>query len=113
MKKGIYVNYDLGLKGDYETFFTWLDSQSALECGRNSAFMNLELPEGVSPPAYVKESLLKYGFKFSDFARIYVSWLNSEKVPVIVGEFISGGRVRAPWFGFANQINDKRADVSE
>ena len=36
-KKLFWLSYDLGLKGDYNSLYTWLDSKGAKECGNSIA----------------------------------------------------------------------------
>ena len=33
--KTVYISFDLGLKGDYAAFYSWLDKHHAKECGIN------------------------------------------------------------------------------
>lgn len=40
MKKAIWISYDLGVKGDYEGLYAWLDDHKAIECGDSVAFIN-------------------------------------------------------------------------
>jgi hypothetical protein len=37
MKKLIWISYDLGVKGDYEGLYAWLDNHNAKECGNSIA----------------------------------------------------------------------------
>ena len=37
MKIRVWLSYDLGIKGDYESLYSWLDKQKALECGDSIA----------------------------------------------------------------------------
>ncbi len=43
MKKTIWLSYDLGVKGDYEGLYAWLDDHGAIECGESVAFFNFEI----------------------------------------------------------------------
>ena len=42
MKKSIWLTYDLGVKGDYQHLYAWLDDHKAIECGNNSAYFQLD-----------------------------------------------------------------------
>ena len=33
MKHFVWISFDLGVKGDYEGMYAWLDSKDAKECG--------------------------------------------------------------------------------
>ena len=35
----IWISYDLGVSGDYEGMYEWLDDHSATECGSSVAFV--------------------------------------------------------------------------
>lgn len=37
MKKFVWVSFDLGVKGDYEGMYAWLDGCGAKECGDSVA----------------------------------------------------------------------------
>jgi hypothetical protein len=37
MQKTIWISFDLGVKGDYEQLYAWLDNHGAKECGPNLA----------------------------------------------------------------------------
>ena len=37
MKKFIWLSYDLGIGGDYESLYSWLDNHEAKECGDSVA----------------------------------------------------------------------------
>ena len=39
MKSTIWLSYDLGVTGDYEGLYSWLDSHGARECGSSVAFL--------------------------------------------------------------------------
>jgi len=38
----MWMSYDLGVKGDYEGLYAWLDEHSAAECGNSVAFLRYE-----------------------------------------------------------------------
>jgi hypothetical protein len=41
-KKGIWISFDFGLKGDYTGLYEWLDNKEAVECGIGLAYFNFE-----------------------------------------------------------------------
>ena len=47
MNKALWLSYDLGVKGDYEGLYAWLDDHNAEECGNSVAFLHYEycIPE--------------------------------------------------------------------
>lgn len=48
MKKTIWLSYDFGVKGDYESLYAWLDNHGAKECGNNSAALEYDVNENVA-----------------------------------------------------------------
>ena len=38
----MWMSYDLGVKGDYEGLYAWLDDHDAKECGNSVAFLRYE-----------------------------------------------------------------------
>ena len=39
MKKAIWISYDLGIKGDFQGLYAWLDDHDGIECGNSVAFI--------------------------------------------------------------------------
>ena len=37
IEKHIVINFDLGLRGDYNSLYIWLDTKNAMECGKATA----------------------------------------------------------------------------
>lgn len=96
MKKAIWLTYDLGIQGDYESLYQWLDSQEAIECGDNLAFFSFE-SDGSSIPDQIKRQMQDVA-KESSRARIYVIWGADKRIH---GKFIFGQRKAPPWSGYA------------
>jgi len=42
MHTAMWMSYDLGVKGDYEGLYAWLDDHDAKECGNSVAFLRYE-----------------------------------------------------------------------
>ena len=90
-----WLSFDLGLRGNYEDLYAWLDSKSARECGDSIATFSVDLT-----PEQLKLQL-DHLFNSNSRARIY---LIHNREGRLHGEFIIGGRKRAPWSGFAEDI---------
>ena len=45
MQKTIWISFDLGVKGDYEQLYAWLDNHEAKECGPNLATLRYAFQE--------------------------------------------------------------------
>ena len=107
MKKYIWINYDFGLKGDYESLFAWLDKLNAKECGNNCALVvvdNFDSSKNVHE--FIFEQLKENVNLDEKRDRIYINWLensanDSHVTPKIKGKFIFGKRKRSPWEGYA------------
>lgn len=94
MKKFIWLSYDLGIGGDYESLYSWLDNHEAKECGDSVACLwftykgdfieelKVDLDEKVSP---------------NKRSRIYVAYRDNDKLK---GVFIFGRRKQAAWEGY-------------
>jgi hypothetical protein len=82
-----WFSYDLGLRGNYEDLYEWLDTMGAKECGESVAtFLSQKTREQIT-----KEVLRVVGKK----ARIYIISMRQG------GKFVIGKRKTAPWTGYA------------
>jgi len=84
-----WLSFDLGLQGDYESLYGWLDKQDARECGGNIAtFVSKKTRDQIA------EEVLRILDKKKN-PRIYIISLKQG------GKFISGKRTLATWTGYA------------
>ena len=93
MKKAIWISFDLGVRGDYEGLYTWLDSKGAIECGDSFAFLKYDVSGDIV------ESLkreIEENVDISKKTRIYVIF-RDPKTKKMKGKFIFGNRKSAPW----------------
>ncbi len=99
-KKAFWLSYDLGLKGDYNSLYTWLDNQEAKECGDSIAFFNFKFKNN-----FIEEisNSLKESLDIRKTDRFYLIYLDSDDNNKIKGKFLFGNRKRAPWEGFSNK----------
>ncbi|MBI4647056.1 MAG: hypothetical protein HY738_10825 [Bacteroidia bacterium] len=100
MKKNyLWLSYDLGLKGDYQNLYAWLDNHNAKECGDSIAFIE-EYSYKNDFFIEIKQDILK-NVEIKKTDRIYIITKNSENF--FQGRFINGSRKNnAPWSGFGN-----------
>ncbi len=109
-KKLFWLSYDLGLKGDYNSLYTWLDTLKAKECGNSIASFWFEYKTD-----YLNEvqSSLKGAIEISKNDRYYLIWreVNSGKSSV-KGKFLFGKRKPAPWEGYAEGFEDSADEES-
>lgn len=92
----IWISFDLGVRGDYESLFAWLDDHGAKECGVNAAYVEYVYEKDFVPE--LKAELDELMGK-SSRNRVYViHTVGKEKGAK--GQWIIGGRKAAPWVGF-------------
>lgn len=109
-KKRIWLTYDLGISGDYESLFTWLDNHNAVECGNCVATLEYDFtstPEEDSPAALnvlfqELQKDLSDSVQFNGKSRIYVLTYLKE-ISLAGGTYIIGSRKPSPWAGYANR----------
>lgn len=97
VKTSVWLSYDLGVKGDYDGLYGWLDAHGARECGESVAY----IPDYEHAGALL-ESLradLKGAVELARTDRIYA--LFEDDAGKMKGRFLFGRRKRAPWQGFA------------
>ena len=107
MKQIIWLSYDLGVRGDYEGLYSWLDDHGAKECGDSVAYL------AFSHEGNLIESLkadLRGAISMDKRTRIYAVYRVDGKTK---GRFLFGGRKRAPWEGYGahEEQDEDEADV--
>ncbi len=94
MKSTIWLSYDLGVNGDYEGMYSWLDTQGAKECGTSVAYLTYthsgNLMESLKSEICDIVSLDKR-------SRVYVVRRDGQKIK---GGYLVGRRRGAPWEGY-------------
>lgn len=106
MKKSVWISYDLGVKGDYEGLYSWLDDHDAIECGNSVAFVRFEIKSESELLQKLKKDLeARISFKPGD--RIYVVRNEKEKsARTAKGSFLIGKRKSSPWEGYGSKVDD-------
>lgn len=92
--EAIWLSYDLGIRGDYESLYAWLDQHDAKECGDSLAFFKYEYTHDLKTE--LKLDLEKAIDTKTKKIRIYLIWMQEGKQK---GGFLFGGRKASPWFG--------------
>ena len=108
MEKTIWISYDLGISGDYENLYAWLDNKNARDCGDSIAVFRHEVEKGNDVFKILKKEL-ENRVSFNKKSRIYAICKNGDKVK---GKFIIGSRKSAPWDGFGDH-DEQEEDLSE
>ena len=105
MKSTVWVSYDLGINGDYDGLYSWLDIQGAKECGTSVAFLTYvhdgDLMESLKEEIASMVSLDKR-------SRIYVVRKEDDGIK---GRYLVGRRKAAPWEGYGD-IDDDTDDAA-
>ena len=95
--KTFWLSYDLGLKGDYNSLYTWLDKVKAKECGDSFSVFQFT-PKTDNPKEEIKQDL-ESNINFNKGDRIYLIWRDDSK-DINSGVFIIGNRKQPPWEGY-------------
>lgn len=99
MRKTCWLSYDLGVGGDYESLYQWLDDKQALPCGNSVAYFHYEYKDGENLKKEIQEELLnKLTLKPGNI--LYLIRKEDDKT---VGSFIYGKRQGTPWAGYGSQ----------
>jgi hypothetical protein len=101
MQKLIWLSFDLGVRGDYEGMYAWLDSHKAKECGDSVAVFYYEFNGDLKKKLSAD---LKKAVHTDNNTRVYIIWLLQGKMK---GGFIIGRRKAAPWSGFGPQSSEE------
>ena len=101
MEKLIWLSYDLGIRGDYQGLYSWLDDHAAKECGDSVASLRF-LYEGEDFSEALKTEL-KEEVSLDKHSRIYIVWRENGKLK---GRFLFGKRKRAPWTGYGTLLEE-------
>jgi hypothetical protein len=99
MKKAVWISFDLGIEGDYQGLYKWLDKNKAIECGDNFAFIRKDVPSRDSDISKIIKDEIKETTSIKKSDRIYIIYRNYTDKKV-KGDFIFGSRKRSPWEGF-------------
>lgn len=97
MEKMVWISYDLGVKGDYEGLYAWLDNHRAKECGNSIAVLKYNFSDGLIEEL---QKDLSENINIAKHDRIYLIWLEDRRIK---GRFILGNRKAAPWAGYGSQ----------
>ena len=102
MQKAIWLSFDLGVKGDYESLYAWLDNHGAIECGDSTAFLKYEVGKDASSEQLLKklQKDLRSAVDFSKTDRLYVAYRGDDTS--LKGRFLFGKRKAAPWQGYGD-----------
>jgi len=104
----IWLSYDLGVSGDFQGLYSWLDDHEATECGNSMAFLKFNYPASVSNDAQLDEFIktdLDEKVKFAPTNRIYIIRKSIDKQKTI-GNYLVGKRKANPWEGYGTKTTN-------
>ena len=108
MQKAVWLSFDLGVKGDYESMYAWLDNHQAIECGDSIAFFKYQVPSSSADELLKRLTKdLKNSVNFRKSDRIYVAYRADDST--LKGRFIFGKRKAAPWQGYGDAETEEDA----
>lgn len=104
-KKTIWISFDLGFRGDYPGFYSWLDKYGAKECGDYLAVFQYKADQDILSEI---EQEIKQNIQLSRGDRVYIIWQDDSGL--MKGKFINGGRKRAQWQGYGPAGDQQEED---
>jgi hypothetical protein len=107
----IWLTYDLGVGGDFQGLYSWLDDKEAKECGNNNAFFEYSYPSNIATNMdllkYLKKDLDERKISFTAGNRIYIIFKSIEaNNGAPVGGWIIGRRKASPWEGYGTKATN-------
>ena len=94
MESLIWLSFDLGVSGDYEGMYAWLDDHEAKECGSSVAALKFSYEEDLA--ASLKTEI-ENAVALNKRSRVYLIYRAGKTRK---GRYIIGGRRSAPWDGY-------------
>ena len=102
MQSTIWLSYDLGVSGDYEGMYSWLENRGAKECGSSVAFLkNYEFEGDLldSLKTDVSDTVT-----LNRRSRIYVIYNHNRRLR---GRYVVGKRKAPPWTGLGDVLEQE------
>lgn len=101
----------MGVGGDFQGMYSWLDDNEATECGSNNTFFNYSYPDNIQTDNEFVEFLkneLESKINFKPGNRIYIirKSIDKNKNGKTIGSFIIGKRKANPWEGFGTKVEN-------
>lgn len=102
-EKAYWLSYDLGVGGDYQHLYQWLDDREAKPCGDSVAFFKFKY-NAADPDKELLDSISKI-VKLEPGNVLYIV-RKQEGADNYYGSFIYGKRKSAPWVGYGTKSTD-------
>ena len=94
MESLVWLSFDLGVSGDYEGLYAWLDDHEAKECGSSLACFQFSCDGDLSQALKTE---IENAVSLNKRARLYLVYREDGKLK---GRYIIGKRKSAPWAGY-------------
>jgi hypothetical protein len=104
----IWLSYDLGVGGDYDGLYRWLDERGAEECGDSLAILRHRASETLADDIKAE---LKKAVAIDRRTKVYLIHRDTP-TGAYRGIFLFGGRKRPPWTGFAATVDEMVDEAS-
>ncbi len=106
----LWISYDLGMNGDYDGMYTFLDKNKAVECGDSMArIINYNIGKDFRKDLLSK---MKKNVELDSDSRVYYIFHDKER-GILRSGFIWGKRKRAPWYGYDDDLSDIYEDEND
>jgi hypothetical protein len=93
----VWLSFDLGIQGDYEGIYRWLDERGAKECGEGLAVFKIDRSSSIAPDL---KASLQDAITTDRQTRIYCVF-REQSTGRNKGVFLFGGRRAAVWTGYS------------
>jgi hypothetical protein len=108
MKQLIWISFDLGVRGDFQGIYEFLDAHGAKDCGDSMAAFEYEFKKDLLTE--LKKDLANK-VELDKRSRVYVIYQGKSGKPA--GRFILGKRKSPPWTGFGpSEAAGEEEDIS-
>jgi hypothetical protein len=107
MTKTVWVSFDLGVSGDYEGMYAWLDNRAGKECGDSLAVIQFEPQRDLVSEL---KNDLGNSVELNKKSRIYIVYKSDDGK--VKGTFLYGTRRQAPWTGYGASAEESSDESS-
>lgn len=97
MESLVWLSFDLGVSGDYEGMYAWLDDHKAKECGSSVASFKFSYGGDIAESLKTE---IENAVSLDKRSRVYLIYRDGKKRK---GRYIIGGRRSAPWDGYGTR----------
>jgi hypothetical protein len=105
--KWVWISFDLGVNGDYEGMYAWLDDHDAKECADSVAHLQYESRGDIV--AELREEI-RANVQLTPRSRVYVIYRGDDTK--MKGTWLVGKRKQAPWTGYGSLEDEGGTDES-